>query len=247
MDTKRKIIVLARHGDTPVVDGKRQDALTDESVRNIYGKAESSLAQFVIEYGVTPQRTFLRHSDKRRTVYTGKAILAGALGLRPIPQSSSDLDTLDFSDLDIQEHSGLGYEGSKYNEPVLMKNPEDYLVRWFANPRATTYECVEITPYQKVIDSGRKTLVDALGIAISGERDLGVVATHSSIVEALTLAAVNSARKNPAANFDEIGGLFEREGFATILLDQKEKAGTYKARLERDGESYEVNVSNLGF
>jgi len=247
MNTKRKVIVLARHGDTPIIDGIRQDAVTNASIKRLYESVGDSLVSYVQDNDVTAQRSFLRHSDKKRTLYTGKAILAGTLGLQPLPQSYHDLDKLDFSGLDIQEHSGLGYEGTKYNEPVLLKNPEDYLIRWFTNPEATTYEGVEITPYKEVIETGRKTLVDALEVAIDGKKDLGVLATHASIVEALTLAAINSAKETPAVSFDEFGGMFEREGFATIFLDQKEKAGTYQARLERDGKSYKIDIANLGF
>ena len=213
MDTKRKIIVLTRHGDTPEVDGERQDAVTDKSVRKLYDYTGSPLASFVRENNVSPQKVFLRHSDKKRTFYTGEAILAGALGFKPIPQSQDDLDKLDFSGVDIQEHTGLGYEGVLYNATELNKDFEGYLIRWLSDPQATEYEGVKITPYNQVIRTGRKTLVDALGLAINGEKDLGVLASHASVVEALTISAVNSGRKSPVKNFNEIGGLFDREGF----------------------------------
>ena len=247
MDTKRKIIVLTRHGDTPEVDGERQDAVTDKSVRKLYDYTGSPLASFVRENNVSPQKVFLRHSDKKRTFYTGEAILAGALGFKPIPQSQDDLDKLDFSGVDIQEHTGLGYEGVLYNEAELKKDLDGYIAKWFSDPKATTYEGIEITPYNEVIGASRKTLVDALGLAVNGEKGLGVLASHASIVEALTINAINSGRKNPVKNFDELGGLFEREEFATIFLDHKNKSSSYKAKLEREGKNYKMDLSSLGF
>lgn len=244
MKTQRKVILLTRHGETPKKGSRRGDALVPESVTRLYENTGGSIRPFVQGFNIQPKDSFLIHSDKVRTLYTGQAILAGAFGLTPVPQSQEDLAEIDFSGVDTREDPRLGYEGTKYNEEEMFRDMPAYFERWFADPTATTYDGVPITPFNEVIEKSRNCLVDALGNVIEGGKDLGVLSTHGSIVDAMAIAALNSARSTPITSFDELGGMFDREGFATLILDQL-RSGSYQATLQRDGQNYDIDLGNL--
>jgi len=245
MKTQRKVLVLSRHGETPKKGSERGDALVPESVVRLYENTGRSIRPFVQGLNIQPKDSFLRHSDKARTLYTGQAILAGAFNLQPFPQSQEDLAEIDFSEVDTQEDPRLGYENTKYNEEEMFRDMPAYFEEWFADPTATTYKGVEITPFNEVIERSRRCLVDALGNVIEGGKDLGVLSTHGSIADAMAIAALNSARSTPITSFDELGGLFDREGFATLILDSPPGPGPYQATLQRDGQGYDVDLGNL--
>jgi hypothetical protein len=249
MNVKRKILVLTRHGQTPkgiAGNSPAYDSITPESVVSLYENVGGSLQDFVEENDIIPEDAFLRHSDKQRTLATGKAILAGAFALQPAPRTQEDLVRMNIEDIDVLEDSRLGYEGTKFNEPEILKDMSLYLDRWFANPDAMKYEGVEITPFNEVIGKGRVALEDSFAQMLGSEKkDLGVLATHASITEALTIAALNSARRTPVKSFNDFGGQFDKEGFATINLDYNSKAGLYEARLFRNGQDYRVDLANL--
>lgn len=245
----RKKIVLTRHGVKPKtgnleVDSK-VDAINPESIRRIYDNTGIPLREFVEDNNVTLETSFLRHSDKKRTVQTGKAVLAGAFGFQPTPESQEDLDRFYFVGVDIKQDDRLGYEGTKFNTKKLFANMALYIDNWLAAPNATECDGVPITPYNEVIRAGKDTLVDALGQVIEGEKDLGVIASHASVVDAIALSAINSAIPTPAQSFDQIGGQFEEEGYATLTIDQDTKSGLYKATLQRNGQNYKIDIANL--
>ena len=245
MKTKRKIILLTRHGITSNEPDSGRDNLTSDSIIRLYEDTGGFLRESIGSEEIVPQNSFLWYSDKKRTLYTGKAILAGAFKRLPSPKSQEDLGEIDLECVDIQEDPRLSYEGTKYNEKALYSDMSGYFDRWFADPTANTYEGVEITPYNQVIETGRRCLVDALGNVLSGGKDLGVLATHGSIVDAINMVAINSARSTPFMDFDEIGGQFDREHFAALVLDHNQKSGAYEAKLVRDGQDYKVDLANL--
>ena len=74
---------------------------------------------------------------------------------------------------------------------------------------------------------------------------LGILGTHAGNAESIIIATINSIRHYPITNVNDIGGLFDRENNAHIILDQKVKSGNYKASLHRDGHIYRVNLQNL--
>jgi len=194
MANKRIEILMVRHGE------HEDNVLKPESVSNLYRNAGGSLTDYVREHGIKPEGTLIRHSDEARTNYTGKAIIAGALGLQPVPKSQQDLDALSFDGIDIMEDRRLGFSHTKFNWDALKADPPAYLARWLADPDATTYEGVEITPYSTIIQAGRSTLSDTLDKLIDDERELGILATHASVVDALAIAAAISSEVKPFHN-----------------------------------------------
>lgn len=245
MTIERKVLLMVRHGE------HEDNVLTPESVQRIYDNTGSSLRDFVREHSIEPRDTLMRHSNAPRTEYTGRAVIAGALDLQPTPRSHQDLDALSFDGIDIKEIKKLGYGHMKFNWDALVEdgdpNSETYLSRWLADPRATIYEGVEITPYNEIIQEGRDTLLDTLDTLFNNERNFGIIATHGAIAEALVIAAINPTRSTPVKNFDEIGGLFHMENFATLTVDYTSKGSPsgrrYVGTLRRNGQEYLVNLS----
>ncbi len=243
MKTQRKILVMTRHGDTLNVDGKRLDAITGDSITRLYENTGGVLRPHTKSDNT--ETAFLYHSDKKRTLYTGKAILAGAFYLFPIPTSQEDLDNLSFHGAEIQVDSRLGYEDLAYNEEAVEKEGlEEYIRKWIAQPKATEYGGVRITPFNEVVQRSRKCLQNAISTLEHGKK-LGVLATHGSLVEALAIAAMNTVKSIPIQDVNEIGGIFDREAFAMLILDQKEKSGSYQASLQRNGQDYPLDLSRL--
>ena len=247
MKTKRKTLVITRHGKTPInpENNMSMDNLLDESVQSIHRNTGDSLRDFVVEYDVRPEDSFVKHSGKKRTVYTAKAILSGAFGLQ-FPQSEADLDRLNLRDINFSEDPMLSYEGIKSNTDKFFKDMSGYTNRWFADPDATQYDGVEITSFNDLIKTRKNTLVDALGYMINGDKDLGILSTHGTIAEPLVMAAINSGRFGaPVTSFDQIGGQFDKEDYATITLDHNPRSDSYLARIERDSLAYRVDVRKL--
>ena len=234
MKTERKVLLMVRHGE------HEDNVLNPESIANLCRNAGGSLTDYVREHGIKPEGTLIRHSDEVRTNYTGKAVIAGALGLTPVPQSQQDLDALSFDGIDIREDGRLSFSDTRFNWDVLKADPPAYLAKWLDNPNATTYDGIEITPYSEIIGAGYRTLQDSLFDLVSGRKDLGVLATHASVVEGIAIAAVNSARDTPVRDFDEIGGLFDTEDYATLVVDYTHEGfpngRRYIGSLQRSGQ-----------
>ena len=62
-------------------------------------------------------------------------------------------------------------------------------------------------------------LCDSLHKLVNTEKKLGVLGTHAGIAESIAAAAINSARSSPITGVDDIGGLFDREDNALLVLD----------------------------
>jgi len=247
MTTERKIILFTRHGK-PLTDrdGNRLDAITPASIKRVYQKANEVLGDFVAKYHLTPGGIFMRHSDAKRTVDTGRASLAGALSYEPIPESQEDLDRIPFPGLNIGEDQRISYGGAKYNVNAFKKNPDRYVERWISNPDATAYEGVEVTPFNEVVQDGKDCWGDSFDSLSRREKNLGVLSTHSGIAEALMAAAVNSGRRNPIDNVEDLGGLFKPEDFAILELDFNTRSQNLTfSRLMRDGQKYNVDLAKL--
>ena len=247
METERKILVISRHGKTPNgEDGLSLDSLLPESVNSLYEKARAELGDETAAYNILPHASFLRHSDKVRTLNTGRSILAGIFGFEPKPEREEDLEeSPHFRRIETAEDEMLSYENLKFNEDAIITlGLPQYIERWFAQPDATKYEGVEITPFNELLRTRRPCLADAVRILVRN-KDIGVLGTHASIADALTMIAVNSARKTPVTSFDEIGGQFEKEDFATLRVDYNPKSQIYEARLSRKEQDYKVDIGEL--
>ncbi|MFH1290019.1 MAG: hypothetical protein ABIH92_01280 [Nanoarchaeota archaeon] len=254
MKTERKILVMGRHGVKQRGKG-RDNLLTPTSIARLYA-AGASLRDIVAAYNISPEGTFLRHSKEARTLRTGKALLTGAFN-RQVPQTNKQLDELDLDGTDVRFDPRLCYgiigEDFKFDLPAYLRDGEHtYMVNWVANPDARQYpngSDAEITSFNDVVRTSRACLVDNLGYILdSGNaKKLGVLATHGGIVEGLAVAAINSARDQaPVERLDEIGGEFQPEDSARLVIDYKPRSGSATAELIRGDQSYAVNINLLG-
>src|SRR3989338_2414358 len=97
----RKVLVVMRHGDTPVDErGANLDSLLDKSVQKIHSKVGGDLAEYIGEYGITPDKTSIWHTTKKRTRSTARAAVAGGFRkhFKEAPKTERDLnERYDFS------------------------------------------------------------------------------------------------------------------------------------------------------
>lgn len=197
---KIKKLLISRHG---IKSGKD---LVPETIQNLYVNGNKSLAEFISNYQLSDRDIFLWHSKEKRTKYTGEAILAGAKGYKPKPTSQEDLDKFDFQTIQERYHPGLCYSGLDFNLEAMEKYGESaYIEFWNNNPNASTYDGQRITPWNTVRKRSKNCLNDALRNLIKGKKDLGILATHSWIIESLMMEAVSSAKKIVLKNSMRLG------------------------------------------
>ena len=112
MDIKRRFLVVTRHGEAPKDPETKTslDELMPGSVRNIYVRTGGNLRPFVRDKGVTLDKSAIAHSGWKRTLATGKAIIAGAFDLIPIPDTMTDLNGINFSGVEISFEPRLEYD-----------------------------------------------------------------------------------------------------------------------------------------
>ena len=132
MNTKRKMLLWTRHGDTSVVEGERQDSITPESIIRLYKEGGAILRPFILGEDVKSNEIFLRHTKKKRTHYTLMALLARAFD-HTLSSLEKDL-VIPITDLDIAIDPRLDYEDIKFNEEALERDLEAYTRSWISDP-----------------------------------------------------------------------------------------------------------------
>ncbi|MBI2668203.1 hypothetical protein HYX17_05555 [Candidatus Woesearchaeota archaeon] len=242
----QKRILITRHGIAPQnpETGGSIDKLFPESVTNLYNKG-ADFSDYIVLNDVVPERTFLDHSNKKRTKDTGRAILIGAFALAPkeggfVPRSQEDLDRFGYDGIEMKEDARLDYGNFMFNEDIIKaEGQEGYMKRWTENPFAKTMEGKTITPFVYAIQVGRDYIKDAIRKATEGDKDLGIAATHGgSNVDPIVMALLDTKR------LEDIGGMFQMEDNAQLVIDQS-RGGVYTARLERDGVDYKVDLDSV--
>jgi len=241
MNTKRKVIAIARHGFTPNgANGLSLDSLTDESVQHMYeqgiGLGES----------VQTGRVFILHSDKNRTITTAKARLAGERGLSPKPSTQEDLGGFDFDGTLFIRDERLSYENLDMNYGAIEEMGLPEYTKWMlANRHATEIGGKPVTSFQEIYDTRKPVLGDAVRRMDAGNYDLGFISTHGVITDAITMAAADSARGKPIDSYKDIGGQFKKEDAAHLVIDTKEKSGTSTAKIVRGNLVLPVNIGRI--
>ncbi len=243
MDAQRKMIIFTRHGVRPEINGEEQDSITLESASRVYANMGLYLQQFAQPNSLTPAQTFFKHTEKRRTLHTGNVALARAFGL-PMPIPTEDFAIL-IPGLNVAIDPRLDYKDFKYNEEALNRDTEGYLRDMISAPDAISYKGIEVTPFNMFVEGSKGLLQDSIRKLDLRGKSLGVLSTHAGNAESIAIAALNSSRTSPIRSADDIGGIFDRENYATLILDQKGKSGLYESRLGRDGINYAVNLQNL--
>lgn len=241
MATKRKLLVIQRHGV------KRGDDIIPESIQRLYDNVGGDLAQsFILPYGVTQTNIMLWHSNKPRTKYTGRAIIAGALSLHPRPEKQEDLDDLfaRLPSLDSLEVPMLGYDDLTINSEAEDRLSEkEYMDLWVSDPDSNVLEGKPNTAFNKVIQTRGDYLRGLVKSLVRSIKDLALLTTHCGISEPLMLSLMNSARQTPA-KLEDIGGIFQMEQYAQLILDQS-AGDRYTATLKRNESSYPVDLQRF--
>jgi len=244
---QRKKLLITRHGECPKApDGVNSlDSLLPDSFREEY-RVGIPLRDFVDQEGITPRETLFRHSGKKRTQYTGETILAGAFNMQQ-PTNPSELrlprKELISQGLDTQPLSVLDYEDILFSLEGFRTDGENgYMNKWIANPEATHYDNGEpITPFQECLERKSQGFAEILKEFMSGDKRLGVIATHACTIDAMVVGALNSVSSYPIKSTEEYGGSFKQGEFATIDLSNIME-GPYKAILERGTNADRINL-----
>ncbi len=252
MTAERKILLIGRHGKAPKkAGGGSLDELVPEAITEVYQKVGVPLSGQIEEYNITTEGVFVRHTNAVRTRFTAQAILAGAFDLKPSsgnspPTSVEDLGNYDFSNFEVLEEPRFnipkpdGINLKVYSEQGPAANV-DY---WLANPSATEHEGVPIETYESIRARMTAGILDAVGNLVSDGKDLGLVVIHATHAEPAVIALVNTARSMPVAKTEEIGGAFEMGEFAQLTIEGT-AGGVYRAKFERKGQKYDVDITKL--
>ena len=247
--TNRKILVFGRHGEAPQkVGGGSVDTLVPETVTDIYARVGCPLQAFVAEQGITTERTYLQHSPAVRTRYTGEAILVGAFNLQPRsgenpPESVDDLFNYSFRN-DTYRDTRLSFGKPYINMAIYNANNAvcngnvDY---WLAHPEATEHDGAAIEPYSSVEPRIREATKDAVR-RLMDDYDFGVLVAHAGLTETVAATLIGSAQR--VEKCDDIGGGFAMAQGAQLVID-KTPTGLWTARVERNGQSYKVDLDKL--
>lgn len=255
MRSRMFYLVLGRHGKAQQKpEGGSVDALVPGAVGEIYEAAKTQLFSELLRKIVQLPGTFLRHTDKKRTMYSAQALLIGAFALPAegedssyTPQTQEDLQKyglLQFIDTAEDPRLGIGtVEPCNLN---VYKDKErgaaaclNYALQ---HPEATQHEGVPIEPLTSLGPRTTAVVQSSLDTLVQGRKDLGVMISHATIIEHPVLALINTARQTPIIDINDIGGAFDMGEFAVLRVEQTD-GGFYTAALERKGQKYDVHFS----
>lgn len=245
MAKKEKLLVLMRHGKA------EEDVLLPESIERIY-KIGASLRKEYFPRGLEPEQCFMWHSGKKRTEFTGKALIRGALELEPSSYLQKELeDNYPLQDplqeVWIKRSFLLGYDDLEYNEEELEEDEENYMKIWTADNSATEFKGEPITSYGEMMRRGRAQLVDSIEELILLPADFGVLTTHMTIAEPIAMALLNysilESEKPPT--LEDIGGTFGTEQYATFTFGKGKHSEYSKGEFIRDGKEHNINLVKL--
>jgi len=232
---EKQRVYIGRHGKK----AKDGESLDIESLPVLYQIGSEGLGDFAASLGYNAKRAFLRHGKQKRTLYTGRAILAGAYNL-VVPKSQEELESQEFLVFPSIEDPRLAYDSIKSNAEAFKRMGLEPYLEWLVqHPDADELEGQEITPWNQMLKTGRESIRDAITSANEQKTPLGVIISHAGLTEPLFLALVNTGRQKPLTNPSEIGGWLPVEGYVLLSLEGD------KGEVQRDNERYKVDLSNL--
>ena len=246
--TNRKILVFGRHGIAPQTSEGSVDALIPQSVTALYQNVGVPLQAEIVEAGITQDRTYLVHSPRVRTRYTGQSVIAGALSLVPIsgnnpPTSQEDLARYDFSGIENFVDDRLNFGEPFINMPHYKAagNVATAAVNyWLSHPDATEHDGAAIESYTSIRERTSRAVGDALTRLLRDEKDFGVLVSHSGLPEAMMISLLSGYKGIEVTSCDQIGGPFRMEDFARVVIDINQ--GRSVARIERNGDIYNIVI-----
>ena len=249
----KKVILIGRHGNAPPHQPPNvgsMDTLFPASIERLH-KIGQGLDEIVAD---CKGKTFVRHSVKKRTLYTAQAILIGALGMDPLknhnhpPSNEQHLSNYDWTDINIGVAPALCYPEIYMNEDVYTankNNPTENINFWLQNPDAFHHPHMAsknggqlIIPY-RVIDGYVKSCGKGnLGKLLGDEYDMGTIISHAGLSEVYIIGLINSGRKNPITDVKEIGGPFQMEELAILTFENRDVG-----KLEFHGQTFKVDLN----
>ncbi len=262
----RKVLVITRHGDTPVdAEGMSLDSVTPKSIQTLHNQGRQDLSSLIGDYHPSPDKTFIVGTNKKRTLHTGLALASGVLEThRGEPESEDALRRYDFVNwVDMSEdQSRIGYKGSKdssghsMNEAIYKtKNGQVEVVDfWLQNRDATEHTgkdkagkdiTAKITSGRETYDKIKSTVVDGVEKLLNTEKNLGIIVSHSTLVEVAAAAIIESAGKR-VNSVEDIGGPIGKGEYGVLVIDYEEgNPANHHAIFRLRDKQYEVNLANL--
>jgi len=227
-----KKAIFGRHG----IKGKDGN-LTSETISTCYDKGQEFLRGAIER--LSPNDAYIRYSSIPRTEYTAKAVMSGALGITPKPQTQEDLDKPSLlTKIDKRVAKALDVNDLKVDAPLEKQiGLEAYSNLLAKYPDMKELEGIEMTSWNEMRESARKYLPTILNKLKN--KTFGVNTSHALITDSVVLALINTGRKNPITNPNDIGGWFNMEEMA--VLDLRNSRGLLNLR----GQDYLVDLSKL--
>lgn len=247
----RKILLIGRHGKAPQKPAPEVgslDELFPESVTRLYENTGVPLRDFVSIYGVKQENSFLRHTKKVRTLYTGQAVLAGAFGMSPLkgtnpPRRQENLQNYDWSHFSVAPDQRFMYGHPDVNLRIYKeKGPEANVNFWLEHPEATWHEDEPIESYLSVSSRCKNGMKDIHSLLLN-HNDLGILVSHVCMTEVTIIPLINSGLKTPIGRVEDIRGCFDMEEFATLTIDIT-RGGLHTATLEYKDIDHKINFNN---
>jgi hypothetical protein len=234
---------LTRHGKK-----NPEGDLSTEAIPGIYNSGRQYLSAF-FRNRYNNRAKYVIYTSTKRTLDTGKVILAGALGL-DVPRSIEDIDRmklgLDSLDSNVlaSEEPRLSYDKIALDlDYVKQVGQTAYFNEWIQNPTSKQLGKNPITSWNQAKRITKNTLN---GYLLKEFVDSAVVVTHGGIIEPLFAKIIESTRKrtNPIRSLDEIGGQFA-EGECAVLTFKRSNGLYSNGTLKRSGQTYPVDMANL--
>lgn len=237
------MMLLGRHGEAPPKpEGGSFDRLTDRAIPVLYDRG----VELVDGRTFGLDRTFLVHTDADRTIVSGEGVIAGSVGYK----RPENLEQLRSYRIREQLQSEAKDDGLCIRRPycVNMKifkaqGAGPCIDYWLAHPEAEKHDGERIVPYTQLRNEVRGSVKSAVGKLVDGNTDLGVLVSHSGMIEQVLFVLVNSGIEKPIERVADIGGILEMAEFARLAIDYV--GGVYKAEIRLKGQKYEVDLNNL--
>ncbi|MBU0536369.1 MAG: hypothetical protein KKE20_05350 [Nanoarchaeota archaeon] len=260
---ERKIVLIGRHGEAPQKpEGGSLDMLTKPAFDDLYLKGRSLKAD-VEEHGYTPERTFLVHTPKQRTMHTGLIILVGAYDMKPAegrhpPKSAEDLDNYEgLSRIDTHADPRLIYGhpfGDREDGNMILYKESGALTwinHWIANPNTEYHEGVKSVPGSIAMTDIKECTAENLKRILEGQKDLGVIISHATRAEAAIINLINSGRHTPVGRIEEFSsgepddnGTFRMGEYSRLIIDMS-KGNVLGAYIDYKGQKYNVDMKEF--
>ena len=245
MVLQRRYLLIGREGLT---QESQPGFLTSEAIQTAFTEGMSLCRRTLGDQKIfpntrinTPSRTFLNHTDAKPTLYTGQAVLVGALGLSPYdkkavhpPQRQQEFTNYpDLRSIDTAENLYF-----KPHSPA----PEGVVNFWLQNPQATEYRGQTIDSYATMLARMTEGLTRTIRRLTSRQYNLGVIVTETPVAEAALLRLLVSDGIHPK-RMEDIGDCLSPGEFMTVMVD--EINGGHAASVQYKNRNGLVNLQEL--